>query len=129
VQRLVKLLALKLDVRSEVGKGSAFSIVLPASSAENATAPGSVESSVYGLQQIGEARVLLVEDNRNLTTLRVQLTSQENVRTLQSFRIPGKVRNADWNHGRSMLGDWSRQATMNRLAVTDWQIRSARIDL
>ena len=34
VQRLVKLLTLKLDVRSEVGQGSAFSLVLPASSAQ-----------------------------------------------------------------------------------------------
>jgi len=32
VQRLAKLLRLELDVRSEVGGGSAFSIVLPASS-------------------------------------------------------------------------------------------------
>ena len=30
VQRLVKLLALKLDIRSEVGSGSAFSLTLPA---------------------------------------------------------------------------------------------------
>ncbi len=34
VQRLVKLLTLKLDVRSEVGKGSAFSLVLPASNCQ-----------------------------------------------------------------------------------------------
>jgi signal transduction histidine kinase len=31
VQRLVKLLTLKLDVSSEVGKGSVFSLALPAS--------------------------------------------------------------------------------------------------
>ncbi len=39
VQRLVKLLALKLDVRSEVGKGSAFSLILPASSGQDGGAP------------------------------------------------------------------------------------------
>ena len=39
VQRLVKLLTLKLDVRSEVGKGSAFSLVLPASSGQDVTTP------------------------------------------------------------------------------------------
>ena len=38
VQRLVKLLTLKLDVRSEVGKGSAFSLLLPASGGQNVTA-------------------------------------------------------------------------------------------
>ena len=37
VQRLVKLLTLRLDVRSEVGKGSAFSLMLPASSAADHT--------------------------------------------------------------------------------------------
>ena len=44
VQRLVKLLTLKLDVRSEVGKGSAFSLVLPASSGQDGAEPGLVES-------------------------------------------------------------------------------------
>src|SRR5260370_3347496 len=38
VQRLAKLLRLELDVRSEVGSGSAFSIVLPASN--QPAAPG-----------------------------------------------------------------------------------------
>ncbi len=77
VQRLVKLLALQLDVRSEVGKGSAFSLVLPASSGKNVTTqPGFMESSVYGSRQIGEARVLLVEDNeavRRATCLLLEL--------------------------------------------------------
>jgi PAS domain S-box-containing protein len=67
VQRLVKLLTLKLDVHSEVGKGSAFSLVLPASSGQDVTArPGFVESPVPGPQQIGEVRVLLVEDNESV---------------------------------------------------------------
>ena len=37
VQRLVKLLDLRLDVRSEVGKGSAFSLLLPAGSGASGT--------------------------------------------------------------------------------------------
>jgi signal transduction histidine kinase len=62
VQRLVKLLTLKLDVRSEVGKGSAFSLALPASSVQEVTMPPTpMGSCVYG-SQIGEASVLLVED-------------------------------------------------------------------
>jgi signal transduction histidine kinase len=43
VQRLAKLLRLELDVRSEVGSGSAFSIVLPATGGR--PIPGQSEST------------------------------------------------------------------------------------
>jgi two-component system CheB/CheR fusion protein len=63
VQRLVKLLTLKLDVRSEVGRGSTFSLILPASRGQAVTAHHeSTESPVLG-PQIGKARVLVVEDD------------------------------------------------------------------
>jgi PAS domain S-box-containing protein len=77
VQRLVKLLTLKLDVRSEVGKGSSFSLMLPASSTEITPAPHeAAESRISISQPIGEARVLLVEDNpavRSATSLLLEL--------------------------------------------------------
>ena len=63
VQRLVKLLDLRLDVRSEVGKGSAFSLVLPSSH----RAVGFVRLATHELavpqRQIGKINVLLVEDD------------------------------------------------------------------
>ena len=63
VQRLVKLLTLKLDVRSEVGSGSTFSLILPASSAHAVlTHKEPAGSPVYG-RQFGKARVLVVEDD------------------------------------------------------------------
>ena len=77
VQRLVKLLTLKLDVRSEVGKGSAFTLVLPASSSP--FAPVHQEATELRLslsRPIGEARVLLVEDNpavRSATSMLLEL--------------------------------------------------------
>ena len=56
VQRLVKLLTLKLEVRSEVGKGSAFSLALPASSVQEVTMPPtSVRSSRLWLADRGSA--------------------------------------------------------------------------
>jgi PAS domain S-box-containing protein len=78
VQRLVKLLTLQLDVRSAVGQGSAFSLVLPASGNDkHLVANGaSVGAPVVGPRQIGEARVLLVEDTasvRNATSLLLEL--------------------------------------------------------
>jgi PAS domain S-box-containing protein len=63
VQRLVNLLTLKLDVRSEVGRGSTFSLLLPASRGEAAPAyPDTGRHRTYE-PQIGSARVLLVEDD------------------------------------------------------------------
>jgi PAS domain S-box-containing protein len=48
VQRLAKLLRLELDVRSEVGGGSAFSIVLPASNGPAVPGqPGSTASHIF----------------------------------------------------------------------------------
>jgi PAS domain S-box-containing protein len=77
VQRLVKLLTLKLDVRSEVGRGSAFSLVLPASTGHDVAADRtSSRTPVSGAQPIGEARVLVVEDNvsvRRATCLLLEL--------------------------------------------------------
>ncbi len=63
VQRLVKLLTLKLDVRSEVGRGSAFSLLLPASTARVAPPAAVAERPRAQEPLIGQARVLLVEDD------------------------------------------------------------------
>ncbi|MGA2564411.1 MAG: ATP-binding protein [Steroidobacteraceae bacterium] len=63
VQRLVKLLALKLDVRSEVGKGSTFTLTLPASLGVTAAACAAPATGALHEPQIGRARVLIVEDD------------------------------------------------------------------
>jgi two-component system, sensor histidine kinase len=66
VRRLVNLLALELDVHSEVGRGSAFSLLLPASRSQN---PESDRASIMppsGELQTSEARVLLVEDETSV---------------------------------------------------------------
>jgi PAS domain S-box-containing protein len=63
VQRLVNLLTLKLDVRSEVGRGSTFSLLLPASRGEAALARHDMGNHRTYEPQIGSARVLLVEDD------------------------------------------------------------------
>ncbi|MGD0492819.1 MAG: ATP-binding protein [Steroidobacteraceae bacterium] len=76
VQRLVKLLTLRLDVSSEVGKGSVFSLLLPASSGHVAADSTASAPAVSGPQKFGEACVLLVEDNeavRKATALLLEL--------------------------------------------------------
>jgi PAS domain S-box-containing protein len=77
VYRLVKLLKANLDVRSEVGRGSTFSLILPASIGRYvAPRPASSESPVLGHDQNRQARVLLVEDDasvRSATCLLLEL--------------------------------------------------------
>jgi PAS domain S-box-containing protein len=66
VQRLVSLLNVELEVKSEVGKGSAFSLVLPASVA-NAMQPGvTAQTQPKSGGQAGKKHILLVEDDRGV---------------------------------------------------------------
>jgi two-component system, sensor histidine kinase len=67
VQHLVNLLTLKLDVRSEVGKGSSFSLILPKGKACSATKRTDFDHSPFArARQMENARVLLVEDNASV---------------------------------------------------------------
>lgn len=77
VQRIAKLLTLTLEVRSEPGKGSAFSLTVPASgSGTMARPPGAPGARDPAEPRPGEARVLLVEDNdsvRHATRMLLEL--------------------------------------------------------
>jgi len=63
VQRIVRLLQLKLEVRSEVGKGSAFCLILPAGRQRAVTTDGGAPATAVAAKQAGRSRVLLVEDD------------------------------------------------------------------
>ena len=63
VQRLVKLLKLGFDVRSEVGEGSTFALVLPASAQRVVSEQAAVAVQPKLRQQAGKLHVLLVEDD------------------------------------------------------------------
>jgi PAS domain S-box-containing protein len=63
VQRLVRLLDLRLEVRSEVGKGSAFSLVLPPAGGRTIPACADPAQSPSLLRRVLASRVLLVEDD------------------------------------------------------------------
>jgi two-component system, sensor histidine kinase len=64
VQRVVKLLDLKLDVRSELGKGSVFSLVLPASYGPTASLQADPMRPPLRERPASRPRILLVEDDR-----------------------------------------------------------------
>ncbi len=63
VQRLVKLLTLQLEVQSEIGKGSTFSLQLPAGRLPATSAAGSTRRAAAAQPRLGRAHVLLVEDD------------------------------------------------------------------
>ena len=63
MQRVVKLLNLRLDVRSEPGKGSVFSLVLPASHGPTAAVCPDSMRPVLHERPAGRPRILLVEDD------------------------------------------------------------------
>jgi len=63
VQRLVKLLNLRLDVRSEVGKGSAFSLLLPPGNGVPGLVQVASREPAASRQQVGRINILLVEDD------------------------------------------------------------------
>ena len=61
VQRLVRLLGLKLEVRSEVGRGSVFALAVPAGRA--AAKPATARPPAPEARPAAAPRVLLVEDD------------------------------------------------------------------
>jgi PAS domain S-box-containing protein len=102
VQRLVKLLTLKLDVRSEVGRGSAFSLVLPASQGQVARR-ASAASPEPCPQPVGEARVLLVEDNESLRRATSLLLELEGYHVTQAASLAEALQHVEAGHGVDLL--------------------------
>ncbi|MGA2707701.1 MAG: PAS domain S-box protein [Steroidobacteraceae bacterium] len=104
VQRLVKLLTLKLDVRSELGRGSAFSLVLPASRGRDVTAyRGPAGAPVHGSQPIGEARVLVVEDNASVRRATCLLLELEGYHVTPAASLAEALQHAQKGHGVDLL--------------------------
>jgi PAS domain S-box-containing protein len=104
VQRLVKLLTLKLDVRSEVGRGSAFSLVLPASTGHDVTADRtSSRSPLSGAQPIGEARVLVVEDNVSVRQATCLLLELEGYHVTPVASLSEALQHIQKGHGVDLL--------------------------
>ena len=67
VKRLVNLLGLNLGVRSQIGRGSVFSLLLPAGRSADAVEARAAATGVSAREPRG-ARVLLVEDETSVRT-------------------------------------------------------------
>ena len=81
VQRLVRLLNLRLEVTSEVGKGSVFSLLLPRARSQQASArPPAAAQTAREPQAARRPHVLLVEDDPGVRDATRMLLSVEGYR-------------------------------------------------
>ncbi len=93
VQRLVKLLTLKLEVQSELGKGSSFALYLPPGLAQ-AGAPGEVRRMAARAPEIGKVRILLVEDDVSVRAATQMLLKVEGYQVTAVDNLTDAIRRA-----------------------------------
>jgi PAS domain S-box-containing protein len=96
VQRLVKLLNLKLELRSTVGEGTVFSLTVPAGRGHLNRAGSS--SASRGIEQpIGAPRVLLVEDDKSVRDATRMLLTVEGYRVTAVATLAEALKHAARN--------------------------------
>lgn len=99
VTRLARLLELKLDVHSQPGAGSVFSLELPPASAGFLMAPRGGEcgrmARRHADRPAGETRILLVEDDRSVREATRLLLSAEGFEVLTAGSPPEALRQAE----------------------------------
>jgi len=103
VQRILKLLDLKLDVRSEPGKGSTFSLLIPATNEQVAQARLGSMMPNSGERQTGRARVLLVEDDLGVREATRMLLTVEGYRVTAVASVAEALRVARNGEGIDVL--------------------------
>jgi PAS domain S-box-containing protein len=93
VQGLVKLLNLHLEVTSEVGKGSVFSLIVPLGQSLRATARPAAAAAARA-SPAGRPRVLLVEDDAGVRDATRMLLSVEGYRVSAVASLQEALRSA-----------------------------------
>jgi PAS domain S-box-containing protein len=103
VQRLVKLLNLRLDVRSEVGKGSVFSLELPSGVPPAASLSIDTQRRAAPGPRTDRPRVLLVEDDSAVREATRMLLSVEGYRVSAVSSLDEALQNARQEVGVDLL--------------------------
>jgi PAS domain S-box-containing protein len=103
VSRIVKLLDLQLQVRSEIGKGSTFTLVLPAGTSKaqitSVRAPGGKGEAKKGRKP----RVLLVEDDQAVLKATRMLLKVEGYEVTTASTVDEALNHANAHHDIELL--------------------------
>lgn len=129
VQRLVKLLNLKLDVRSELGKGSIFSLTVPMSRARIARSSAVLPASAAAEHPPGAPHVLLVEDDKSVRDATRFLLSVEGYRVTAVATLAEALDEATRNVVDLLLTDFHLANGETGIAVISALRESLGIDL
>lgn len=103
VQRIIKLLQLRLEVHSEVDKGSSFALVLPPATARIAAARVEAQAPFGRTAQIGRPHVLLVEDDPSVRDATRLLLRVEGYRVSAVASIREALEEAKRSQGIDLL--------------------------
>ena len=114
VQRLVRLLNLRLEVTSEVGKGSVFSLSLPLGHSQGARPPPPVAAAAQQESAQSRPRVLLVEDDAGVRDATRMLLNVEGYRVKAVASLAEALRSA-------------REEAAPDLLITDYHLRDGEL--
>jgi two-component system, sensor histidine kinase len=96
VRRLVTLLGLRLEVQSEVGKGSVFALQLPqAQSAPTAHRPTATAATEANVRSQAAPRILLVDDDLGVRNATAMLLKVEGYQVIPAASVAEAVKNAE----------------------------------
>ena len=102
VERLVKLLDLELDVHSEIGKGTVFTLRVPASGARLRRSSTALSQTGANQQLLG-ARVLLVEDDKSVRDATRLLLAVEGYQVTGVATLAEALQHASSGHAVDLL--------------------------
>jgi two-component system, sensor histidine kinase len=113
VQRICHLLQHSLEVRSRVGRGTVFRVVVPAGDAAAITAPQQVET--LPPRKLGTIRVVLIDDERAIRDATRELLVPMQVEVLLAATIDEAVAQAQSVQGQidMILSDWRLRGQEN----------------
>jgi PAS domain S-box-containing protein len=114
VQRLVRLLNLRLEVTSEVGKGSVFSLLLPLGHSHGLTTPPPAAAAVAREAPPGRPRVLLVEDDAGVRDATRMLLNVEGYRVRAVASLAAALRSVQEEAAPDLL-------------ITDYHLRDGEL--
>jgi len=120
VHRLVRLLDVKLEVRSEVGRGSTFTLELPSAAMRGRLPTPQVMATDDRDDHVATARILLVDDDAGVRNATAMLLSVEGYDVLRAATLAEAVEHVKRNpHIDLVIADYHLQKGETGINVID----------